>query len=180
MIKFPTDWYWRAADGRIYASRSQTIVAGGDAGYVAFVEAGHVATPWPKDDNGGQTTASLQTALDALGLYVDLAAYAAARRYAMEVAGATISGHGYGTDRESRANYTGAVLAAQLNPSATFNWKTTDGSFVTLDAAGVVAVATGVMAHVQSAFDIERTALAGITASPPTITTQAQIDALFA
>lgn len=110
----------------------------------------------------------------------DLASYAAVVRFAKETAIVTVGGHGYDTARESRGNYTGAVLAAQLNPAATFNWKTSDGSFVTLNATQITAVAVAVMTYVQSAYTVEQTVLAGINASPPTITTKAQVDTAFA
>ncbi|WP_315792215.1 hypothetical protein [Bradyrhizobium sp. SZCCHNRI1002] len=63
----PSDWYWAAADGRIYSSARNSLVSSNDPGYLAFVATRGSATPWPADTNGKQTMASLQDLLSHYG-----------------------------------------------------------------------------------------------------------------
>ena len=59
------------------------------------------------------------------------------------------------TDAVSQIKYIGAVVGAQIDPEAVINWKMVDGTFVTLDAPAITAVAMAVRAHVQACFDNE-------------------------
>lgn len=104
----------------------------------------------------------------------DLAGYAAAKRYAVEVGGVSIGGIGMPTDRDTQAKLTAAFLLAQANPTTTFSWKTSAG-FVTLTTAQVAQIAVAVGAFVQSAYATEAVVQAAIVAGG--ITTTAQIDA---
>lgn len=72
------DWYWLAADGRVFSSRRSALVAADDADYVAWRARGNVATGWPKDGAGQQTDAALAEALAPHGLYTSPAAALAA------------------------------------------------------------------------------------------------------
>lgn len=114
----------------------------------------------------------------AAGLKLRLKAYAAGLRYSKEVAGTTVNGAAYPTDRESQSKYTAAAVMAQINPQASFNWKAANGAFVTLTAAQMIAVASGVGAYVQRCFDKESSVVAAIDAG--TMTAIADIDAAFA
>ncbi|MFD2142881.1 DUF4376 domain-containing protein [Ancylobacter oerskovii] len=105
---------------------------------------------------------------------IDLATYAAAKRWAIETAGIVVNGASIATDRESQGLITGAFVYVQANPSATVQFKAADG-FVTLDAAAVTTIANAVAAHVQACFAAERDVLAGIVAG--TVTDPADIDA---
>ena len=105
---------------------------------------------------------------------VDLTAYAAAKRYAVETGGVTVGGVAIPSDRDTQAKLTAAFLLAQVNPQATFQWKAGAG-FVTLDAASVGQIAVAIGQFVQAAYATEAAVLAAITAG--TITTTAQIDA---
>lgn len=107
----------------------------------------------------------------------DLAAYAAERRWRAETGGIEVSGMSVRTDRESQALITGAALAAQLDSNLTLRWKCADGSFVTLDASQLIAVAQTVAAHVQACFAMEADVLADIAAED--VTSTAEIDAAF-
>lgn len=72
MTRFnPFNWYWQAADGRIFASARQQTVDKGDAGFKAW-SAVNRPTAWPRDDDGSQTEAALQQVLKPYGLYVGL------------------------------------------------------------------------------------------------------------
>lgn len=175
---FPAGWYWSASDSRVYSAPLQSIVTVADSGYQAFLAGGNVPTVWPKDGAGDQTTASLQAALNSLGLFVDLKSYAAFKRYGVEIAGTTYGGKPVATDRVSQALIAGAVLTVQTNPSAVIQWKYADGTWQELNATQMVALGTAVSAHVQTAFSDESTADAAIDAG--TCTTRAQVDEFFA
>ena len=59
------------------------------------------------------------------------------------------------TDAVSQTKYIGAVVGAQIDPDAVINCKMADGTFVTLDAQAITAVAMVVRVHVQACFDRE-------------------------
>lgn len=174
----PSNWYWLADDSRLFSSKSQSLIQSSDPDYQAWVASGGFATPWPRDDAGAQTTASLQEVLMPYNLFIDLKAYAAFVRYNKEVGGTTISGVAYPTDRETQAKMTSAFALGQVNPSATFQWKLSDGTFATLTVAQLTTVATVVGAFVQACFATEATVVAGINGG--TIATRDQVDAAFA
>jgi hypothetical protein len=109
-----------------------------------------------------------------------LKAHAGEKRFATETGGITANGISIPTDRMTQAQLTGAYNYLQVVPSATINWKLADGTFVNLNAAAITAIATAVAAHVQACFAAEASLAAGIDASPPTITTTAQIDVALA
>jgi hypothetical protein len=109
-----------------------------------------------------------------------LAAYAATARYNKEVGGTTVSGVAYPTDRETQAKLTAAYSMAAANSALTIDWKLANGTFATLTAAQVMAIAIAVGTFVQKCFSTEAAVAVGINASPPTISTTAEIDAQFA
>ena len=176
---FPRDWYWLAEDGRVYASGRQAITVAGDPAYVDWLAAGNRATAWPRDEVGAQTSASLQDVLTPYGLWIDLSAYAAAKRYALETGGIVVAGAPIATDRQSQAMVGNAYTYVQVSGAATVSYKTAAG-FVTLTADQIKAVALAVGAHVQACFAAEDRVDASIHANPATITTLAQVDAAFA
>jgi len=77
------------------------------------------------------------------------------RRWQAETGGTTFSGLPLSTDPVSQTKYVGAVVGVQLDPNSTLKWKMADGSFVTLDAATITAVAMAVRSHIQACFDRE-------------------------
>jgi hypothetical protein len=174
----PKDWYWIAADGRIFSSARQANVAASDAAYIAWLAAGGIATVWPKDDSGNQTDTSLQAALMPYGLYSDLTAYAAAARYTKETGGITVSGMPVATDRASQAMINAAYNMAKNDGTFTTKWKNPDGSFTALNATTIIAIAVAVGNHVSACFAKEADIVAGISAA--TIVTMADVDAAFA
>jgi hypothetical protein len=106
---------------------------------------------------------SLQSDVDAVitdGLALtkdELKAYAASVRYYKEVAGTTVNGVSYPTDRETQAKLTAAALFAQVDNAQTFQWKLADGSFSeSLSAAQMIAVAAAVGGYVNSCFPRKR------------------------
>ncbi len=105
---------------------------------------------------------------------VDLYAYAASKRYAIETGGIVINGMSITTDRASQSMITGAYSYVQANPTVTVKFKTAAG-FVELTAEQMTAVANAVGAHVQASFAAEGEVTSRIVAG--TITAKAEIDA---
>ena len=89
----------------------------------------------------------------------------AALRWEKETSGTLFNGMPVATDAVSQTKYIGAVVGAQIDPNAVINWKMADGTFVTLDAAAITAVAMAVRAHVQACFDNEAELKAQIEAA---------------
>lgn len=75
----------------------------------------------------------------------------ASARYEAEIAGIS----GIKTDRESQALLTGACLQAVIDPTCSLQWKTIDGTFVSLSAEEIKSIGSLVRMHVQSCFDAE-------------------------
>ena len=90
-------------------------------------------------------------------------------RYQKETGGITYNGivtfGGDGitipTDRDSRANMTGAYIKAKDNPDYTVDWKLPSG-FVPLTASEIIAIADAVEAHVKDCFTAEAQVLQNI------------------
>lgn len=83
--------------------------------------------------------------------------YVAERRWAVETSGISFNGMSVPTDTTTQTKIIGAVVGAQIDPTASINWKMNDGTFVMLDATGILAVAMAIRAHVQACFDHEAT-----------------------
>jgi len=96
----------------------------------------------------------------------------ATARYNAEIAGATINGVSIKTDRETQAVLTAACLQAYIDSGYSLNWKTGDGTFVSLPAEKIMAFGTAVRQHVQGCFDHEAELLPLIEAA----TTEAELD----
>lgn len=105
---------------------------------------------------------------------VDLYAYAATRRYAVETGGIVMDGMRVMTDRQSQSLITGAYNYVQAKPNVTVKFKTA-GGFVELTAGQMTVIANAVGAHVQASFAVESEVNKQIIAG--TITTKAEIDA---
>ena len=177
----PNNWYWLADDARVYGSSAQTIVTDTDAGYVAWTGDGNIATPWPRDDAGNQTDAALQDVLTPHNVYVDLAAYAAYVRYNLQTGGfivTSLSPVPFNSDPVSINAINTAYDYALANGSAIFQWKMSDGSFITVNKAKITTMQNDATAFTQSCYTCESTTVASINGG--TITTQAQVDAAFA
>lgn len=104
--------------------------------------------------------------------------YAAAKRWEKEVGGIEINGLTVSTDDRSKTMISGARVAAQNDPDFTTQWKSSNGSFVTINAAAVIAISDAMLRHVSDCFAIEAQVLAEIEAG--TISSLEQIDAAFA
>lgn len=109
---------------------------------------------------------------------VDLIAYAADARWRRETGGLQFGGFTVATDDRSKMMIIGARAAAVADPDFTTEWKMADNSFITLDAATIIAISDAVLAHVAECFAIEAQVLAAI--ADGTVTTTAEIDTAFA
>ncbi len=91
--------------------------------------------------------------------------YLAERRWQIETAGISFNGMNVATDTTTQTKIIGAVVGAQIDPMTSINWKMSDGTFVILNAAGILAVAMAIRAHVQACFDHEAVLRAQIEAA---------------
>lgn len=112
---------------------------------------------------------------------VDLVAYAAQKRWEVEVSDIPWNEYFIAMDRETSqpkllAEFVGIVAGVRADPSP---WKFRDG-FVTLTNAQMQQVCLVARTHVADAFAKEEAIVASIQSDPPTITTTAEIDAVFA
>jgi hypothetical protein len=172
------DWYWLADDGRIFSSRKQAIVTANDTDYAAWKN-GNKPSGWPRDSQGNQTDASLNDVLGPYNIFVNLTYYTAYARWLKETGGITSSGTPLRTDRMSQSQRDAAWSYLQIAPGgATVQWKTGDGTFVTINKAQMQTHMNNTAGYVQDCFACEKTTVASITGG--TITTRAQVDAAFA
>lgn len=79
----------------------------------------------------------------------------AARRFIAEVAGITVAGVSVYTDRTTQNKLTAAAFRALRNPEYTVDWKCTNGSFITLNAEQITAIADAVGDYVQACYTRE-------------------------
>ena len=105
---------------------------------------------------------------------VDLYAYAASKRYAVETGGIVLNGMRVMTDRASQSLITGAYNYVQANPDVLVKFKTSAG-FIELTAAQMTTIANAVGAHVQAAFAAESDV--NVQIIDGMITTKAGVDA---
>lgn len=102
-----------------------------------------------------------------------LKSYLAAKRYAVETSGITVSGVEVPTDRDSVATIKVARDLVREGLLATIPFKAKNG-FVTMNQAALDAVVAAIAAHVQACFAKEADLAAAIDAG--TVTTAAAID----
>lgn len=131
------------------------------------VSVGDSVTPGADEVTG---TYSYKSLADCKALKLaELASY----RYEQEVGGIAVGGVSVDTDRDTQAILTAARIYAKEDSNYTVNWKKSDGTFVTLDAATIIAIADAMATHVQSCFDNEKDHVAAINA----LTTAAEVAA---
>lgn len=100
--------------------------------------------------------------------------YVATARYKKETEGLLFKGVRVDTSRASQAMITGAVVKATIDNTFTTQWKGSDGTFVELDAAGVIALGNAVGSHVSACFTAEAAIVGRVVFGA--ITTNEQID----
>lgn len=77
-------------------------------------------------------------------------------RYTEETKGVALNGSTIKTDRESQATISGAYSSLKDGLITSVDWKTADGSFVTLGVTEIAAIAQAVAQHVQGSFTAEK------------------------
>ena len=110
----------------------------------------------------------------------NLLAYSEKVRYDTQCLGIDYQGLPLQTDPASASTLSGLAVLATNDSTYTAQWKFADGTFQTMTAEQIIAMGTQGNAYVQTCFDTEAALSAGIQAVPPTITTQAEIDAAYA
>lgn len=156
----------------VVSALGQTYPGLGECG--AFYADGVLSVPASIHDE-------IVTVLDAIDMVAigksNLTAYAADKRWRKEVGGIVVGGVPVATDDRSKLLIAGARIKADANPEFTTKWKT-DGGFVLIDAATIIAVSDAVLAHVDACFAMEDEVIAEIDAGA--VTTREQVDAVFA
>jgi hypothetical protein len=143
---------------RFYAAKPQDIPHKNITWHEVIREQGEVAVTGLENDNW-----VIRTALPTLSeLKAQKIAKLANVRWQKETGGMSFNGMPLSTDVVSQTKYIGALVGVQIDPLTTLNWKLSDGTFVTLDAAAITAVAMAVRAHIQACFDNEATIRATI------------------
>jgi len=134
---------------------------------------GQVVTfPDPTPDR--RTAAAARSAARRLVVYVSQKANA------LRDSGITVSGIPVSTDAKAIAYALGAKADAEANPSETVPFVVSPTQTVSLTSGQIIAIAAAVTAFIKACFAAEAQANAGLNASPPTITTTAQVDVIFA
>lgn len=110
---------------------------------------------------------------------IDLAAYAKAKRDETEASGITVNSVSIASDTDSQNRVNNAYNGMLVSGVTSIPFKSGSG-FVTLTLDQVKAIGTALFAHTQACFSAEDQVDAGLSASPPTITAPAQVDAIFA
>jgi hypothetical protein len=184
------DWYWIVGGSttQVYSSLRNAYVPITDAAYVSWLGinkgapnilsendiwyyVNDVVQPWLYNGTTFAQPSATTYTKD------QLKAYAAQERFNKETGGIMVSGMPVVTDRESQGLINGAYSMATHDSTFTTKWKAGPGTFITLDAPTIIAVATAVGAHVAACFSAEATVNASINAG--TTTTLAQIDAVI-
>lgn len=106
-----------------------------------------------------------------------LVAYAADRRWRLEVGGILVGSVPVATDDRSKLMITGARVAAMADAAWSTVWHGADGATYPVDAAAMIAISDQVQAHVNAGFATFASVKAAIEAG--TITTTAEIDLAF-
>ncbi|WPZ36714.1 DUF4376 domain-containing protein [Thalassobaculum sp. OXR-137] len=117
------------------------------------------ATEWPANWNG---TAWIVSDMPVAARKGRMKAAATQHRWEVETGGITVSGVPVATDALTQAKLSGARQLAQDDDQITIKWKSADGTWVTLDATAVTAIARAVGLHVQACFAQEEALHAAI------------------
>jgi hypothetical protein len=187
-----TDHYWvvGGSSTQVYGSKTNIYVPVADANYVAWLNAGNVATPIAVEADIWPCQAPLKPAWlfdgttfaqPAAGAWTktQLHAYSVMTRYNTEQGGLTLSsGMPILTDDRSQAKINGARLAAVNNAAFTTEWHAADGTFHHMLSADVISMSDQLQTHIDNSFTTSSTVATDIEAG--TTTTLTQIDAAFA
>ena len=98
-------------------------------------------------------------------------------RWQVETGGIEVNNMPVHTDRDAQAKLTAARIVAKEDNIYSVRWKVADGSFHTLDADTIIAVADAVRGHVEAAFAAEADTEAEI--GDGTLTSESQVKSRF-
>jgi hypothetical protein len=174
----PQTWYWLADDGRVFSGPLEQVVSTSDQGYVDWIALGRYPTEWPREIDGTQTNAMMQTVLAPFGMFAHLSYYSVSVRDRVINGGITVGGLPFATDPITVMSLNSAYIYTidkQLNE---FSWKLPDGTFITLDTDQIKLLQNAVSELGQDCFNTEATLLEGMDAG--TVTTREQVDAAYA
>jgi hypothetical protein len=90
-----------------------------------------------------------------------------ARRWEVETGGITLNGAAIATDAATQAKLSGALQLVQDDDTRILDWKGANG-WISLNAAGVTAIAVAVGLHVQACFTREKALHAAVDAASDT------------
>jgi len=134
-----------------------------------------VLGPKPSGDDLAEIDALPEPALTA----AQLGAYAKAKRDETEAAGITVNGVAIASDTDSQNRVNNAYNGMIVSGVASIPFKSGSG-FVTLTLEQVKSIGVALFAHTQACFSAEDRVDDALSATPPTITTRAEVDAVFA
>ncbi|SDI53869.1 DUF4376 domain-containing protein [Pseudomonas panipatensis] len=86
----------------------------------------------------------------------EMKAKIAERRWQQVQAGTNADGVHLDTSDTSQVKITGAALEATLDSTYSCDWKAADGSWVTLSATQILAIARAMRAYIQACYDREK------------------------
>ncbi|WLB66021.1 DUF4376 domain-containing protein [Bradyrhizobium japonicum] len=176
----PYAWYWRADDGRIFASARQITVDETDPDFIAFSQQ-TAPTPWPRDEAAEQTAAELQRVLFPYQIAVDLKAYAFYLRQQKEHDGCPVTGVTGMTEVRTDLNAQTLInryhQVAASNAAFTAPWVLPDRSTVMLDQTAINALFDQTSAFIVGTYTTYNEVVTGIDGG--SITTIDQIDQAF-
>lgn len=84
----------------------------------------------------------------------ELIAWAANRRWELEMAGAPFRGHRVDTDDRSKVMMMGSVMASQMTPGWSTKWQFKDGGSLVLTGADVAEMSLMAQSYVNGLFDL--------------------------
>lgn len=133
----PSRWFWISDSGKIFDSEKCLKTDDSDKRYLSFVDAGGVATPWPRDEDGNQTDSALLEVVRPHGLLIASSLIDAARQAKVieltQICGAKIVGgfsssalgdvHHYPSDMKDQINLMGSVTDS-IMPELPADWQT--------------------------------------------------------
>lgn len=76
-------------------------------------------------------------------------------RWKKERSGVTVNGVPISTDDISQTKLLSVFMLAKFDPNFTIRWKANNGTFLTLNAAQIMAISTAVRNHIQGCFEEE-------------------------
>jgi hypothetical protein len=200
----PYNWYWLADDGRVCASARSIVTTENDSDYKAWVAAGGIPTPWPRDEEDEQTIAEMQRVLYPYNIAVDLKAYAFYARDQKEHEGMAITNlapitetrtddytqqlvgryHTVANSSVERGEKAGGEAKAEAKAGGkasgggfTVAWILPDRSTTMLDKQKINSLYSQMYNFIASTYDTYSTVIAEIDSG--TIITSGQIDAAF-